>query len=226
MKKICVFTVSLMLFLTGCTSFHWRGKNPDYTEKTFIADKPEKIKNIYLEEEDTPVEILVSEDDNIHVTYFDADDESEIYDITEDKGAVEIRKKSKSNFGIFIFGDESLSDDYKKVKLKLYLPHDYPGNADVKTLDGNITVDRVHVEALTINTNDGDISLNLPVIGVSLSCNTKDGNVDGILDGQMEDFTYTAVTDDGRSNLNSGGSGNKKIKIKTKDGDIDLSFSD
>lgn len=225
MKKIVILTSVLMLLLTGCSSFHWRGKISDYTKKSFTANEPEKIKNIYLEDEDTPVELLVSQDDNIHITYFDADDESETYDVTEDNESIKITKKSKSNFGIFVFGDETLSDDYKKIILKLYLPRDYAGSADVKTTGGNITVERIHVEILTINTNDGDISFHFPVIGVSLSCSTKDGNVEGVLDGQMEEFTYMVSADDGSSNLNTGGFGSKKIEINTKDGDINLSFS-
>ncbi len=203
MKRIRIFLLAsgILFLLSGCGIFHLKGTVPDYEEETYTVSA--KIENIVMQEEDVPVQICSSDHENLYLSYYSAEDGSEQYKITEEKGTLTVVKESKKNYGIFVFGDRYASDSYKKVKLTLFIPSSYEGDLSVQTADGDIVIGEVSIGKLTIETKDGDISFEDTAITQSLSCRTKDGNVKGKLAGKISEYNVT-----------------------TKDGDIDLRFEE
>lgn len=224
MKRINIFplVLGIAFLLSGCGIFHIKGNVPNYEEETYIIST--MIEDVVLQEEDVSVQICSSDNENLYLSYYCADDDSEQYEITEDKGTLLVTKESKNNYGIFLFGDQYTSDSYKDVKLTLFIPDNYEGDLSIQTLDGDIVIGDVVIEKLTINTKDGNVSFDDTTITQSLSCKTKDGNVKGKLGGKISECNFKTMTINGKNNFNSNIGGNKTIEITTKDGDIDILF--
>lgn len=100
----------------------------------------------------------------------------------------------------------------------------FSGDVGIRTLDGNITVDTVEAANLALQTNDGDIIIDRPVFEENLVCRAFDGNIEGTLAGAAADYTLAVTTEDGRSNITSGGTGAKHCDMKTMDGNVSIFF--
>lgn len=222
--KCCTVILIAGLFLGGCGAVHLRGTVPDYKEEVYTASA--EIMDIVIQEEDVPVQIFPSDNGELYVSYYDADDGSETYKITEVDGELTVTKQSESNFGIFIFGDQYSSDSYKRVKLTVFLPEDYRGGVSVQTMDGDILIGEITAVDFTIRTNDGDVSFDRTTIKNSLNCRTKDGDVGGTFAGSISDYSFKANGKTERHDVNTDADSYKRIDVTTGDGDIHISFDD
>ncbi len=137
-------------------TIHLRGTMPNYEEQIYTSSTT--INEIVLQDEDVPVQICNSENGELYLSYYCADDGSEQYKIIEDAGVLTVTKESETNYGIFLFGDQYSSDSYKQVKLTLFIPFDYKENLSVQTLDGDIQIGQVTIADLEVNTKDGDVT--------------------------------------------------------------------
>lgn len=226
MKRRWYFSILLVLLfitvLSGCGFFHWRGRTPDYEKHSYNCKNSLEIRDIVVDNDDVPVEVCNSEDNEIYFTYYLADDQSNQYEIGEKDGVLNIQNKSKPNYGIFIFGDETTSDSYKNVKLKLFIPCDYSGGLSVKTLDGDIRLHDISVKSLNIATNDGNILFEDTNIKGHMYCKTRDGDIQGTLAGASSEYSLITKSSDNDSNINFG---KKIIELVTEDGNINISFN-
>lgn len=228
MKKQVFTILFILLFATvlgGCGIFHWRGKVPNYEEQSYTCIDSSQITNIVIDNDDIPVEIHSSPNENIYFLYYLADDKSNQYDIVEKDGVLNISNNVKQNYGIFIFGDDYSSDSYKEIKLEIFVPHDYSGNLSVKTFDGNVSIYDISVENLEIETYDGNVLFENTGINESLYCKTQDGNIKGTLAGQMSEYSFKIETSDNENNINANEESKKSVELITDDGDVDVSFS-
>lgn len=223
-KMILLLGLGMAVLLGGCGIIHLRGTVPYYEEETYTSTSV--IKEVVLQDDDVPVQICNSDNGELYLSYYCAEDGSEQYKITEEGGILTAIKKTKTNQGIFIFGDQYSSDSYKQVKLTLFIPYDYEGDLSIQTIDGNIGIEDITIENLTINANDGDVSFNNTIVTQSLFCRTKDGNVKGILSGTDSEYTIETKTKDGNNSKNLKTGSDKTIDVITKDGVIDISFND
>ena len=172
-KMIILLSLCVAVLLSGCGIFHFRGVVPNYEEEIYTSSST--IKEVVLQDEDVPVQICNSDNGELYLSYYNTDDGSEKYKITEEEGTLTVEKKAEINQGIFIFGDQYSSDSYKSVKLTLFIPYDYEGSLSIHTIDGNIEIKDVTIENLTIEINDGDVFLNNTTIRQKLACEVKDG---------------------------------------------------
>lgn len=222
-RIVLLAAVGMSILLNGCGIFHLRGTIPNYEEQIYTPST--SVRKVILQDEDVLVRICNSETKELYLSYYDADDGSERYEIIEDGEILTVAKEAKVNQGIFIFGDQYSSDSYKEVKLTLFIPNDYQGDVSVRTKDGDIEIGDVTVDHLKVVTKDGDVFLNNTTVTQNLSCSTKDGNVEGILNGNESQYNINIRTKSGNGKTNSNTSNEKAIDITTKDGDVGIAFN-
>lgn len=230
MKKQFLFFVLLALLsvmtLNGCGIFHLRGEIPDYEKQSYSCRDSSQIKSIVVDNNDIPVEIRNSENDDIYFLYYLANDESNQYEIVEDRGVLNVLNKCKPNYGIYILGDKCSSDSYKDVKLEIFIPCAYSGSLFVKTLDENISVYDISIKNLEIETRDGDVFFENTDITERLYCKTEDGDIKGTLAGKLSEYSLKTKSSDNERDIASGAAPNKSVEFKTDDGNVTVSFSE
>lgn len=97
-------------------------------------------------------------------------------------------------------------------------------NAAVAAYSGYVQLQDMALDALSVTTDSGEIWLE-ELDANSLRLVTNSGNVYAELAGDMADYTITAVTDYGSSDLpEEFQSGDRRLDIHTGSGDIDVSF--
>lgn len=223
-KKILLcMCLGITTCLSGCSVVQLRGTVPEYKQETYTSSG--NISSIVLCDTDIPIEICNSTNDEISLSYYNADDNSEIYEIEEAGGILTVIKKSEPNYGIFIFGDQYNSDSYADVMLKLYIPDNYMGDLSVESLDGDIKIENVTIDTLSVDTNDGNVLLSGITITQSLFCKTKDGDVKAILNGIESEYNLKIKVNEWNNNANSSDDNGKMVNIDTDDGKIDVSFN-
>lgn len=224
------FTILLALLtaavLGGCGNFHWRGKIAEYEEQLYTCSESTEIHDIVIDNNDVPVEIYNSPNEEMYFSYYLADDESNRYEIEEKDGGLKVSNICEQNYGIFVFGDDYTSKSYENVKLQLFIPCGYLGSLSIKTLDGNICIHDIMAENIEIETSDGNVLFEGTDVHESLYCKTQDGNIKGILAGLRSEYNFKMKSSNGESSINSSAKSNKTIEIVTDDGDIEVSFSE
>ena len=96
--------------------------------------------------------------------------------------------------------------------------------ASLHTTTGRISINGLSAEEASISSSTGDIKFDkLETKTLEMSAST--GDVKGTLTGKAEDYTFETHTSTGKNSLpESFGFGEKKVKIKTSTGDIDVKF--
>jgi len=80
-------------------------------------------------------------------------------------------------------------------------------------------------EELIAETSNSDISMDSVSAGASIVCNTSNGSIEGDIFGKLSDFTVSAKTSNGSSNLPTHmEGGDKKLELKTSCGNISVDF--
>jgi len=99
-------------------------------------------------------------------------------------------------------------------------------NISVKTSNGAVNASGITAnKELNLKTANGKISFGRVKVGSALICKTSNSSVEGELDGKITDYTISAETSNGSSNLPSQmRGGNKILDIKTSNGNISVDF--
>lgn len=93
-----------------------------------------------------------------------------------------------------------------------------------ETQNGAITLTNVSAEeSLSAQTQNAIITLD-GVSSPDISLETQNAIISGTVSGSREDYTVDASTTNAVSNLQSGGSGSKKLKVRTTNAIISISF--
>lgn len=77
-----------------------------------------------------------------------------------------------------------------------------------------------------MKTSDGNVIFHNPLIKEKLHCQTKDGDIKGTLAGSMSDFTYIMDTSASHSVIPSSQKNKKVLELTTRDGNINILFSE
>jgi hypothetical protein len=99
-----------------------------------------------------------------------------------------------------------------------------PGNVSAITSNGSITAKRVGAgETLKLDTSNGRISVDA-VLAQTLEISTSNGAITGNVDGKRSDYTISSSTSNADNNIDSGGSGPRRLNVNTSNGAISISF--
>ncbi len=218
MKKLlsllCVAIVGLTLFaFTGCAN------NDTFTAKSYTSGE-NVIESVSIDISDRQIDIGVSDDEQVHIEYFDG--EKEYFDIiVSEHNALSVKLEFNKESTDFI-GSKAAAE-YRKITVKL--------PTTVTMLSVNTTNERIKVEQLTIadsitiTNNGGNIEFNKITVGNALSLNTKNGNITGSLIGGWDDFSIKCTIKKGNSNLPAEKNGGEKsLNTNCNNGDINIEF--
>lgn len=121
------------------------------------------------------------------------------------------------------------------------------GDLICSTTNDSVTLQKVSAETIEVDSSNGEIKLSDVLagnsvdvetsndfirlsgvdVGKALSCKTRNGDIKGTIRGAMSDFSITASTKNGDSNLpEKMEAGGKILKIFTANDDIDIDFED
>ena len=208
----CYLVLSAFL-LAGCS-----GDSEPFEEKSYTPDTP--VTEVHLDVEDREVEVSRSEDDQVHIQYFE--NSKEYYDISvSDEAVLTMTSASNKEWTDYIGGKPS--DENRKILLQI-------PDAMLDTLTLSTTNEEISLPALTVtgsislSSNGGDISFGDLDVGSALSLTVKNGDISGTVVGSYDDFAIQAEIKKGESNLMEKEGGEKTLSVSTNNGDADIEF--
>lgn len=100
------------------------------------------------------------------------------------------------------------------------------GELQIRTKNGKVVTEGVGAQGnMSLKTSNGAVLLDITELGSGLSCQTKNGPIKGTVPGDMSDYSITAETSNGKSNLPERYTGGEKtLALHTSNGAIQVEF--
>lgn len=218
MKKLSVILFAMLFVLafalSGCSG------GGAFTEKAYRSGDSQ-IENIVIKVTDREIEISASEDNQIHIDYFDS--EKEYLDITVSKNnelTVELAVDKKWTD----FIGQKPFKEYRKIEIKV--PSNLIAVLTATTTNENITVNSLSfTDIISLNSNGGSIVCERISVGKSIKLTAKNGNITGTVMGGWDDYSISCTIKKGDCNLplNKEG-GEKSLTADCNNGNINIEF--
>ncbi|MEX0417020.1 DUF4097 family beta strand repeat-containing protein [Bacillus sp. C30] len=198
-KKVLPVTVvvgSVLVFTSACTNDTSSDKQNHpikYEEKSYSIEA-DKISQISLSDMDRSVDVVKSNDNEIHIMYFENDKESYAIDVSGEKNLI-----MKANTNKELKDYVGLNSDKTHRNVKISVPRGMESGIEIKTSKGDINLSEVNisgsVEATTSNgkikasnvkseksfkveTKNDDINLSNVDVKGSIDASVSNGNLD------------------------------------------------
>ena len=217
MKKIIALALCLVLstaILAGCSD-----SEEAFEEKSYTPDIP--VNAITLDVQDREIEVSISEDDQIHIDYFE--NSKETYEIAvSDENVLTMTSTSSKEWSDYI-GVKPSSEDRK---ISLQIPDALLETLTLSTTNEDITLPALAVTGnVSISANGGDVSFGNLAVGSALTLNVKNGDISGAIVGSDDGFSIRSEIKKGESNLpdNKDG-GEKTLNVSCNNGDVNIEF--
>lgn len=218
MKKISALILCLMLgsfILAGCSE-----DSAPFEQKEYTADASQ-IEEIRMDVRDRQIEVAISQDDQIHISYYE--NSKEAYDIAvSEEHVLTMTSADNKDWTDYIGGKSSAQNR----KISLQIP-----DACLDTLTLSTTNEDISLPALTvtgsinISSNGGDIAFGNLDVGNALELTVKNGNIEGTVTGSYDEFAIQSESKKGESNLpDKKESGEKTLKVSSNNGDVQIAF--
>ena len=217
MKKILILIMSVVFMtglLCGCSG------SSDFEAKCYVSDGP--VSGVFIDVRDREINVSLSDDELVHIDYFENEDES--YEITiSDDGILNMTANNKEGISRF-FGAKSYNG---QNKIMLQLPSDTLASLEIRTTNENIFADSVNVsDNIKFSDNNGDILFEKLNAGTGLQIENKNGSIRGTVAGSYDDFAIYTESKKGENNLpDSKEGGTKTLNVINNNGDIDVEFA-
>lgn len=219
MKKIISLTLYLMFgsfILMGCS-----GNNDPFAQKEYTADVSQ-IEEISIDVRDRQIEVSISEDDQIHIAYFE--NSKETYEIrVSDKNVLSITSASNKDWTDYFGVKPSVEDR----KISLQIPDTLLDTLTLSTTNEDISLPTLAVTgSISISSNGGNIIFGNLNVGKSLTLTAKNGDISGTVTGSYDDFAIQTKSKKGKSNLpGKKEDGEKMLNVSSNNGDVDIEFA-
>lgn len=217
MKKIISLVLCLVLgcfVLAGCSN-----SSEPFEEKSYTSDT--QINEINLDVQDREIEVSLSEDEQIHMKYYE--NSKEYYDISvSDENVLTMASASNKDWTDYIGGKPS--DENRKIFLQI--PDALLENLTLSTTNEDITLSALAVMgSINISSNGGNISFGNLDVGSGLTLNVKNGDISGAIVGSYDEFAIQSEIKKGECNLpdNKDG-GEKTLNVSSNNGDVNIEF--
>ena len=216
MKKIVLMALSLLLgsfVLSGCSD------NEPFEEKNYTPDT--QINEINLDVQDRIVEVSLSEDEQVHIQYYE--NSKEYYDISVSDGNVlTVTSASDKSWSDYI--GSKPSEENRKILVQI--PDALLDAITISTTNEDISIPAVSVlKSISLSSNGGNIAFESLGVGKSLTLNVKNGDISGTIIGSYDDFAIQTEIKKGESNLpDSKDGGEKELNVSANNGDINVEF--
>lgn len=218
MKKIALLTLCLILgsfAMAGCSD----GGDP-FVQRNYTADISE-IKEINIDVHDRQIEVSISADGQIHITYFE--NSKEAYDITlSEENALTMTSTSNKTWTDYI----GVKPSAENRKILLQVPDELLDTLTLSTTNEDISLSAMSVTgSIGISSNGGSITFGDLNVGNSFTLTVKNGDITGSIVGSYDDFTIQTETKKGQSNLpDSKDDGEKMLNVSSNNGDVNIVF--
>lgn len=202
------------LILTGCST-----SGESFEEKSYTPDV--QVGQISLDVEDREIEVSLSEDEQIHITYFESSKEYYNISVSEEKVLTMVSASNKE-WTDYI----GVKPSAENRKILLQVPGKLLENLTLSTTNENISLPALSVtESISISSNGGSITFDNLNVGNTLILTVKNGDISGTLVGGYEDFTIRSEIKKGKSNLPDNKDGGGKIlNVSSNNGDVNIEF--
>lgn len=217
MKKTTSFLSCLVLgsfILSGCSN-----SSEPFEEKSYTSDT--QINEINLDVRDREIEVLLSEDEQVHIQYYE--NSKEYYDISvSDENVLTMVRASNKEWTDYIGAKTSAANR----KISLQIPDKLLENFTLSTTNEDITLSALAVTgSINISSNGGNIAFGNLDVGGNLTLNVKNGDISGAIVGSYDDFSIQSEIKKGESNLpGHKDSGEKTLNVSGNNGDVNIEF--
>ena len=217
MKKMVLIALCLLFgcfVFAGCSS----GDEP-FEEKVYTPVK--QVREINLDVQDREIEVALSEDEQVHIKYFENSDES--YDISiSDENVLTMNSTSNKGWSDFI----SVQAPNEARKILLQIPDALLESLTISTTNEDISISKLTVtDGISITSNGGNIAFDGLDTGISISLTAKNGDIEGTVIGGWDDFAIKCNVKKGDSNLpESKDGGEKVLNVSGNNGDVNIEF--
>ena len=217
MKKIILLVLSAVLgssVLAGCS-----GSSGSVEAKSYTSDT--QIKEINLDVQDREIEVSLSEDDQVHIHYYESGEE--YYDISvSDENVLTMTSASDKDWTDYV-GVKASADDRK---ISLQIPEGFLENLTLSTTNEDITLSPLAVTgSINLSSNGGNIDFENLDAGSGLTLDAKNGDISGTIAGSYDDFSIQTEMKKGESSLpEQKEGGEKSLNVSCNNGDISIDF--
>lgn len=209
---LLVFTMSFTL--VGCSN------TQVFNAKTYSVAQND-VSSINIDVIDRNVEVVISEDNQIHIDYFES--EKEFFNISvSDNEVLTMKFKNEKKWSDFV--GKKPSAENRKITIKI--PNALLNNLSIKTTNENIKIVSISVlKNITLDVNNGNIELEKVGVGDTINLIAKNGNISGSIIGSYDTFSIDCQIKKGESNLpTSKNDGEKFVKANCNNGNINIDF--
>lgn len=217
MKRTISLALCLVLgssILSSCSN-----SSEPFEEKNYTSDT--QINEINLDIRDREIEVSASEDEQIHIQYFE--NNKEYYDISvSDENVLTMTSASDKEWTDYI-GVKTSAEDRK---ISLQIPDALLNNLTLSTTNEDITFSALALAgSANISSNGGNIVFENLDVSSNLTLNVKNGDISGTVVGSYDDFSIQSEIKKGKSNLpdNKDG-GEKTLNVFANNGDVNIEF--
>ena len=214
MKKrllIAVYLILVSSLFAGCSTEHFTARK--YTAEGSL------VQSINVDVRDRRIDVSVSNDDMVHIDYFESSKEG--YDITLSSGVLTIEGISNKNWADFI----GVKPSAENRRISIRIPAGILSSLDMNTTNENIAIRDIAVsDSMSLSSNGGNVEFENLAVGKSLSMKSKNGNIKGSVLGGYDDFTINCDIKKGDCNLQNKDGGEKILNVSCNNGDVNISL--
>ncbi len=218
MKKIIILImyISIIMFLfTSCA------KTNQFTKKIYTTDDLQ-IQKINIEARDRQIEILSSNDDLVHIEYFE--NKQEQYSILIDENKTLDVKLENNKSWLDYFGQKASMDNRKII---LSIPNHLLIDLVIETTNENVSIAKeVSIDNLSVSVNGGNIIFDKLNACSDIVLNVKNGDITGSILGSYDDYSINCQIKKGETNLPSKKDGGyKQLDVIVNNGDAKIEIN-
>lgn len=210
--SIALLLAFAALLATGCAG---RANDP-YVAGSYSTGQ---VQEIIMDVRDRRIEVLPSEDAQVHLDYFQ--NETERYAIELTDGILTVNYTPSKEWRDYI----GTKPDAAMRVITLRLP-DSLRALTISTTNADVCFGRVSIAGdLDAYANGGNLTFERLDVSGNLSLSTKNGNIDGVLAGCFEDYAITCNVKKGESSLpTKKETGEQVLVIDVNNGNADVQF--
>lgn len=217
MKKLTLLGLCLVLgcfLLVGCSD-----SGEPFEEKSYTPDAA--VTEVRLDVQDREIEVSLSEDELIHIQYFE--NSKEYYDISVSDGNVLTMTSASGRSWTDYIGMKTAAENRK---IALQVPDALLDALTLSTTNEDISLPALAVAgSVSLSSNGRNITFGELDVGDALSLTVKNGDISGKIAGSYDDFSIQTEIKKGESNLpEEKDSGGKTLQVSGNNGNVDIAF--